>query len=245
MVGLGVTTVGRNDPPAITLSDASLGYGGRPVLKGLSLTIPRGSMMALVGPNGGGKSTLLRAIAGELKPLSGRVEIGARRRSTIAFLPQEDGFDRSFPISVRDVVAMGLWRRLGPFARIGRPEAEVVQDALAAVRLAELGRRPIGELSGGELQRVLFARIIAMDATVILLDEPFAAIDRETVGILLEVVRAWHQQERTIIAALHDFDAVRRSFPSTIRLDGEQIKAGPTGELLPPTTPRAAAGAAA
>lgn len=231
MVGVGVTATGRPVPPAIIFDNVTLGYGGRLVLHDLSLTIPAGSLMALVGANGQGKSTLLKAIAGEVSPLNGHVA-PAHDRATIAFLAQETGFDRDFPIIVRDVVAMGLWPRLGPFGRIGRAEAAIVADALAAVGLAGFDRRLIGSLSGGELQRVLFARLAVTDAAIILLDEPFAAMDGETVTTLLAVIAGWHKEGRTVIASLHDLSQVRGHFPTVIRITDGVATLGPTAAIL-------------
>jgi zinc/manganese transport system ATP-binding protein len=218
--------------PQIELSDASLGYAGRPVLRKVSWTIRRGSMTALVGPNGGGKSTLLKAIAGELRPLAGAIDRHGIEPGAIGYLPQSSDFDRQFPIQVKHVVAMGLWPKLGPFGNLRKKDAETVDDALAGVGLAGFGRNGIGELSGGELQRVLFARMMVLDASVILLDEPFVAIDRDTVSDLLAIVTGWHREGRTIVAALHDLDHVRSAFPEAMRIAGGTATLGSTAEIL-------------
>ena len=223
---------GRLAPPAIELSHVTLGYLGRPVLKDVSWLIPPGSLIALVGPNGGGKSTLLKAIAGELTPINGRIDRNGGDPRSLGYLPQTVEFDRDFPISARDVVAMGLWSHLGPFGRIGNQHAEIVATALQTMGFTGLENKLIGQLSGGELQRVLFARLIAMDAPIILLDEPFAAIDRETISGLIALIRRWHQEGRTIIAALHDLDQVRRFFPKTMRLTGGRGIFWSTAEIL-------------
>lgn len=216
--------------PPIALSDLSVGYHGRAVLSNVDWAFAPGSMTALVGPNGGGKSTLLKTIAGELRPIGG--EIRGNDRDLIAYLSQTAGFDRDFPISLRDVVAMGLWRRLGPFGRIGAAEAAQLDAALQAVGLNGLEAQAVGTLSGGQLQRALFARLILLDAPIVLLDEPFSAIDQPTVADLLRIVRGWHEEGRTIVAALHDLDQVRTAFPETMRLEGERAKAGRTEEVL-------------
>ncbi len=223
-------TTGRHAAPPVTLTNVSVGYRNQPVLSGIDWTIEGGSMTALIGPNGGGKSTLLKTIAGELDSLAGRIT--GNDRNKIAYLPQSITFDRDFPISVRDVVAMGLWRRLGPFGRIGRREGADVESALAAVGMIGWDTRSIGTLSGGQLQRILFARLMLLDAPIILLDEPFAGVDNDTVTALMNLIGQWHRNGRTILAALHDLDHVRASFPLAIRLEGAKAVSGTTEEVL-------------
>ena len=139
-----------------------------------------GELLAIVGPNGAGKSTLLKGIMGELKPLGGSLSLDGLTKSDIAYLPQQIEIDRSFPISVFDCVAMGLWRKIGAWRGLdAEREAEIVR-ALATVGLQDLGHRPVGALSGGQFQRVLFARLLLQDASLILLDEPFRAVDTKT-----------------------------------------------------------------
>ena len=209
---------------------------------GIDWIVEPGSMTALIGPNGGGKSTLLKTIAREIPPLAGRID--GNQRDIIAYLPQAIAFDRDFPISVHDVVAMGLWRRLGPFGRIGTQARNELAAAMAAVGMADMEARPIGTLSGGQLQRILFARLILLDAPIVLLDEPFAGIDETTVDALMTVIRGWHQSGRTVVAALHDLDQVRTSFPLAIRLEGNHAVAGPTETILGVPASQMGAGAA-
>jgi zinc/manganese transport system ATP-binding protein len=215
---------------AIRFEDLTLGYGCRPALHHLQGTIEAGSLTAVVGPNGAGKSTLLKGIAGALEPLGGRI---LREAGSVAYLPQAADVDRSFPISVYDLVSMGLWRSVGMFGRIGHHAAKVEQ-ALAAVGLAGFERRAIGSLSGGQMQRALFARLLLQDARVILLDEPLTAIDTKTAADLMEIVRRWHREERTIVAVLHDMDLVRSVFPQTLLIAREPVAWGPTQEVLTP-----------
>lgn len=220
--------------PAFRLDSVTLGYDGRPALHNLAGDIGAGSLTAVIGPNGSGKSTLLKGLVGSLKPLGGRIErIGFKSRD-IAYLPQASDIDRSFPASVADLVSLGLWRNRGLFAAITPADGDRLSRALAAVGLAGFEARPLDSLSGGQLQRALFARVLLQDAKVILLDEPFAAIDSATVTDLIALISRWHQEERTVIAVLHDIELVRRHFPRTILLAREPIAWGATEEALRP-----------
>ncbi len=218
--------------PALVFENLTLGYDRHPAVHHLHGEVAEGDLLAVVGPNGAGKSTLLKGVAGVLPPLEGRIARGGLDRRDIAYLPQLAEIDRSFPIGVRDFVAMGLWRRLGPFRGLGRAGRERVDQALAAVGLEGFGPRVIGSLSGGQLQRVLFARLLLQDARLILLDEPFTAIDTRTARDLLELVGRWHGEGRTVLAVLHDLDLVRERFPHALLLAREPVAWGPTGETL-------------
>jgi zinc/manganese transport system ATP-binding protein len=194
--------------------------------------IASGSLTAIVGPNGAGKSTLLKGIVGSLRPLAGRIALSETAR--IAYLPQAAELDRTFPLSVYDLVAMGLWQMSGLFGGIGRKDKAKIDEAIAAVGLTGFERRSIGTLSGGQMQRVLFARLLLQDASLILLDEPFTAIDAKTTADLLDLVRRWHDEERTVVAVLHDVDMVRRIFPQTLLIAREAVAWGETGDVLNP-----------
>lgn len=215
---------------AIRLTDLTLGYDRHPAVHHLSGEIATGSLTAIVGPNGAGKSTLLKGIAGALSPLGGDIALARGRR--LAYLPQQAELDRSFPIHVYDLVAMGLWNRAGIFGRIGGGAAAKIEAAISAVGLAGFERRPIGALSGGQMQRALFARLLLQDADIILLDEPFTAIDARTTADLLALVQRWHGESRTVVAVLHDIETVRRAFPQTLLLARESVAWGATAEVL-------------
>jgi zinc/manganese transport system ATP-binding protein len=212
--------------------DVTLGYDRHPAVHHLSGDVAPGALVAVVGPNGAGKSTLFRGIVGILKPLAGSIELGGLDVRDIAYLPQSVDIDRSFPISVFDFVATGLWRRTGLFGGIGRQQQTKVLGALAAVGLNGFERRTIGTLSGGQMQRMLFARVLLQDARVIVLDEPFNAIDAKTSTDLLELVKHWHTEQRTVLAALHDMDLVRANFPETVLLAREPVAWGATAQVL-------------
>ena len=144
-------------------------------------------------------------------------------------------------MSVYDLVSMGLWSRSGVLGGIGRADRARIEEALAAVGLTGFERRPIGTLSGGQMQRTLFARLLLQDAALILLDEPFTAIDAKTTADLLDLVRRWHAEARTVVAVLHDIDLVRRVFPETLLIAREPVAWGPTAETSERREPAAGA----
>lgn len=218
----------------IQLSDLTLGYDRRPAVHHLDGAFREASLTALVGPNGGGKSTLLKGIVGLVRPLSGSVRLRGVRRSEIAYLPQIAEIDRSFPLTVLDVVSFGLWRRYGFLRAIDRAALAEARRALSAVGLEGFEERPVRTLSGGQFQRMLFARLLVQDARVILLDEPFTAIDARTTADLVELVCRWNGEGRTVIAALHDLDQVRARFPETLLIAREPVAWGATGSVLHP-----------
>jgi zinc/manganese transport system ATP-binding protein len=220
--------------PAIVFSDLTLGYDRHPAVHHINGEVRRGELLAIVGPNGAGKSTLLKGIMGELSPLSGRLKLDGLTKSDIAYLPQQIEIDRLFPISVFDCVAMGLWRKIGALRGLdGEREAEVA-CALATVGLQDLGHRPVGALSGGQFQRVLFARLLLQDASLILLDEPFRAVDTKTIADLIALILHWHEEGRTVLAALHDMEQVRAHFPTTLLVAREVVAWGETRKVLTP-----------
>jgi zinc/manganese transport system ATP-binding protein len=217
---------------ALQFRNVTLGYDRHPAVHHLSGEISPGALMAVVGPNGAGKSTLFRGIVGILKPLAGTIGLGGLQARDIAYLPQSADIDRSFPISVFDFVGTGLWRRKGLFGGIGRREREQIAQALAAVGLNGFENRAIGTLSGGQMQRMLFARVLLQNARVIVLDEPFNAIDAKTSADLIDLVRRWHTEQRTVVAALHDMDLVRTEFPETLLLARSPVAWGATSDVL-------------
>lgn len=221
-------------PPALAFHDLTLGYDRHPAVHHLDGSLEQGTLTAVVGPNGAGKSTLCKGVAGLLRPLAGRVERFGAKTSDIAYLPQAAEIDHSFPINVYDMVAMGLWRRAGLFGAIGRADRARLEAAIAAVGLAGFEGRPIGSLSGGQMQRTLFARLLLQDARLILLDEPFNAIDSRTAADLFALVQRWHGEGRTVVAVLHDLELVRSGFPQTLLLAREPVAWGPTAEVLTP-----------
>jgi zinc/manganese transport system ATP-binding protein len=212
----------------------TLGYDRHPAVHHLDGAVAPGSLTAVVGPNGAGKSTLFKGVVGVIKPLAGQIERNGVAPEDIAYLPQIAEIDRTFPINVYDLVAMGLWRSKGLFGGIGRKDRDAVEQAIAAVGLTGFEKRPIGTLSGGQMQRMLFARLLLQDARVIVLDEPFNAIDAKTCSDLIELIRRWHGEQRTILTALHDLELVKAHFPETLLLAREPVAWGKTADVLTP-----------
>lgn len=217
---------------ALAFQNLTLGYDQLPAVQRLDAKIEEGSLTAIVGPNGAGKSTLLKGVTGTLSPLEGRVMLGGLSRDDIAYLPQQSDIDRSFPLSVVDLVAMGLWHEIGAFGWLGRKRKARVDAAIAAVGLTGFEPRPIGSLSGGQMQRALFARLLLQDAKLVLLDEPFTAIDARTMADLIDVVQSWHGEGRTVLAVLHDHEMVRAHFPQTLMIARELVAHGPTARVM-------------
>src|ERR1700710_888019 len=176
---------------SLQFRDVTLGYARHPAVHHLNGEVAPGALLAIVGPNGAGKSTLFRGIVGILKPLAGSILTGDLDVRDIAYLPQSADIDRSFPIAVFDFVGTGLWRSTGFFGGMGKSARDCSGRALAAVGLNGFENRPIGTLSGGQMQRMLFARVLLQDARMIVLDEPFDAIDTQTAAALLALGRRW------------------------------------------------------
>lgn len=217
---------------ALRLRDLTVAYERHPAIHHVSLDVAEGSLTAVVGPNGAGKSTLLKAVIGEVGKVEGSVDLAGRSRAKIAYLPQISDIDRSFPISVLEVVLLGRWGRIGGFGGASAHDRHDAIHAIEAVGLRGFEQRPISTLSAGQFQRVLFARVLLQDAEIILLDEPFNAIDARTTADLMALVQRWHADRRTVLCVLHDIDQARARFPDAILLARELVAAGPTAETL-------------
>ena len=208
-------------------------FGGVQAVKGVSFEVHPGECVALIGPNGAGKSTLLKSLMGLIKADTGHIEWQGLCRQDIAYLPQQSDIDRSQPMNVYELAAMGLWYEIGFFGKVNTAQHARIQAALAQVEMADFARRPIGQLSNGQFQRVLFARMLVQNAKVLLLDEPFNAVDAKTTFALLEVLRQYHSRQHcTVVAVLHDYEQVRAYFPNTLLLAREKVAAGRTEVVL-------------
>ncbi|MBP8174508.1 MAG: ABC transporter ATP-binding protein [Aeromonadaceae bacterium] len=215
----------------IHFHNLTLGYDRHPVIHHLHGEVAAGSLLAVIGPNGGGKSTLLKGILGQLAPLGGEIQLGVAREE-IGYLPQQSRIDRQFPITVREVVAMGLWRHCGLFGRLAHSQRARVDAALERVGLENMAESRLEALSGGQLQRALFARLWLQESRLMLLDEPFSAIDSQTTEDLLGLLHEWQQEGRTVLAVLHDMTQVSRHFPESLLLAREVIAWGETSSVV-------------
>ena len=225
-------------PQALVLQDLSLRYrGGDEVIAGITGAFEAGSLTAIIGPNGCGKTTLLRALAGQVQPSAGTLTRLYPVRRT-AYLPQLAEAERAFPMTVFDFVALGAWQRTGWWRSLSGAPAREAHEALDAVGLGGKAACWIGELSGGQFQRMRFARLLLQDAPVVLLDEPLAAVDAQTSEDILCLVSQWHAAGKTVVAVLHDLQQVLRCFPQTLSLEHAahgRIRWGATRELLQAT----------
>ncbi len=216
----------------LKFDNLTLGYERQPAVSQLNASIKAGDFIALVGPNGGGKSTLLKAIMGEVLPIEGSIQRTVRTRKDIAYLPQLSKVDRSFPINVEQLVSSGLWRKVGLFKGISCCHKTKIHGVLAEVGMNGFAHRMLDTLSGGQFQRVLFARMLLQNAQLLLLDEPFAGVDEKTIDDLLQVLKKCHERGTTVMAVMHDLDLVRSHFPTTMLLSGKLIAQGASRDVL-------------
>ena len=218
--------------PLVQYQQVALAYRGDPILQDITGQLQAGSLTAIVGPNGAGKSTLLRATLGLHPVQHGHIQLGLARHQ-IAYLAQQAQIDRHFPVSVLDAVMLGYWPSSRLWRRVSAAQREHALQALGHAGLLAQAHQPVGVLSAGQFQRMLFVRVQLQDAGLIVLDEPFNAVDADTTQLLLGQIARWHAEGRTVLAVLHDYDQVRRSFPETLLLGaGRLIGWGATHQVL-------------
>lgn len=220
--------------PSVTLDAVSAGYSGRWAVEQVSGRFAPGTLTAIVGPNGAGKSTLVAMLAGIVRAQSGSIRTEGATPDAIGYLPQATAIERSYPVSALEFAALGRWREFGAF---GTPPYGLLPEVMAALQAAGLQDKataPIGELSIGQFRRLLFARLIVQQARLVLLDEPFAAVDAQTTDDLLAVLRGWHAEGRTVIAVLHDIGQVRDVFPTALLLNRRVVAWDATATALTP-----------
>ena len=225
---------------SVDIQNLTVSYPQNTIISGLSCHFEVPSLWAIMGPNGAGKSTLLKALLGLQKPSKGRVVFKGFCPCDVAYLAQQNLLDRNFPLTVGDTIAMGLFREVGIFRKYTSEQRDKMQAALEQVGLASFAKTPLQALSGGQFQRVLFARLILQDAPVIFLDEPFTGVDRRTIEDLIQLVHVWVKQKRMVIAVLHDMDLVEEHFPNTLLLARSFYCSGPTKKVLTKENLRAA-----
>jgi ABC-type Mn2+/Zn2+ transport system ATPase subunit len=224
--------------PAIRLEGITAGYGQRVALECVDLEIPVGALVAVVGPNGGGKSTLLKLIAGVLKPWTGSVEVlgapAGREAHRVAYVPQAELVDWSFPVNVWNVAMMGRYPRLGPLRQPGRADHEAVEAALERVGMLDRARSPIGALSGGQRRRAFLARAMAAEVDLYLLDEPVTGVDVPTQEAIMALLAAEAEKGKAVVATTHDLGAAVKHFKSIVAVNRRIVASGPASLLTDP-----------
>lgn len=227
---------------AVTVEDATYTYPGStsPALDGASLQVATGEITGLIGVNGAGKSTILKALMGILAPSAGTLQIlglvpeQARRTGLVGYVPQAEDIDEDFPLTVRDVVGMGRYGRLGATRRLRRADREAVDGALDQVELADLADRRIGRLSGGQRRRVFVARGLAQDAQVLLLDEPFSGVDKRSEALIVTVLRTLTARGGAVLVSTHDLAALPELADRAVLLHHRVLASGTPAEVLTP-----------
>lgn len=218
----------------LSASGLTLGYRGKVVVRDISFQLANGDVLAVVGHNGSGKSTLVKTLLGTLPPVTGAVDWPSGRPNTIAYLGQRTEFDTRFPARLRDLAEMGAWRDLGLTRRVNASGRERIAKALERTGTADIADMSIHTLSAGQLQRALFARTIVQDAPVILLDEPFTAVDQSTEADLLTLIDDWSAEGRAVILVLHDLSAVLQHCNAALLLGRGKARFGKPGDTLTP-----------
>ena len=220
----------------LEVKDLSAGYDRGPAIEGISFGIPPGQMVGVIGPNGAGKSTLFKAILGLIPQLRGKILLhetdALRQRAMMGYLPQLDAIDRTFPVSVEDVVMMGRYRRIGWFRRPGAEDRQEVRQALERVELLPHAGTQIGKLSGGQQQRALLARVLAQDPHLLLLDELVSGVDATTQHAIFAVLDELRAKGKTVVVATHDLNCVIERFDQVLCLNRSLIAYGPPKDVF-------------
>jgi manganese/iron transport system ATP-binding protein len=230
--------VSRHTMPAeeLALSGVHVDYDGRTALDDVTLRVPHGAHVAVVGPNGAGKSTLFKAVVGLLPARSGTITVhgttDSGERIVLAYVPQREEIDWRFPVTVRDVVMMGRYDRLGRLRRPRGDDRAAVDKALGQLAIGELAERPIGELSGGQQQRVFLARALAQEPHVLLLDEPFTGVDAAVREGIIAVLDDLKLQGLTVLASTHDLGLAARQFDLVLLLNRHVVAYGSPRDVL-------------
>ena len=218
----------------LEIRNLALGYPGLDLFRGLSMDLEKGSTLAVLGANGSGKSTFVKMLLGLMEPLSGRLTWPNGRPREVGYLAQMTEFDRRFPIRVRDLAAMGAWNGFGLRGKLDKKSRVQVEDALEAAGVLDIADRSLHTLSGGQLQRALFARVIMQDAPLILLDEPFAAVDQSTEAHLLSIIGRWRDEGRAVVLVVHDLSSVLDHCSHALLLGGGVATYGTVDDVLTP-----------
>jgi manganese/iron transport system ATP-binding protein len=224
---------------ALEIKNLSVAYNGRPALEGITFSVPKGAMLGVVGPNGGGKSTLLKAMLGLVRPQTGTVEIlgrwvDRRVRKLVGYVPQREDVDWNFPVSAFDVAMMGRVPSMRPFRRPTARDRELVWEALKTAGMERLADTPIGGLSGGQQQRVFLARALAQEAQVLLLDEPVSGVDAPSQHEIFDLLHRLQGEGKTVVVTTHDLSCVAERFDLALLLNGRVVSLGKPEEVFTP-----------
>jgi len=225
-----------NQYAPIEVHDLTVAYRKKPVLWDIDFSLPESNLIGLVGPNGAGKSTLIKAIMGLIPPLSGYVKIYGEplsmKQNLVGYVPQRESVDWDFPVNALDVVTMGRYGRMGLFSRPSKKDHQVAMECLEKVGMADFARRQISQLSGGQQQRIFLARALTQDASVYLMDEPFAGVDAATEKAIIELLKELKDRGRTVFVVHHDLHTVPEYFDWVMLLNMRLVKFGPTDEVF-------------
>jgi ABC-type Mn2+/Zn2+ transport system ATPase subunit len=227
-----------NQPISIDIENVTVAYHSKVALHSASLQLQAGSICGLVGMNGAGKSTLFKAIMGFVKPINGRVLVTglpisqAQKRNLVAYVPQSEEVDWNFPVNVQDVVMMGRYGYMNFLRRSRSLDKQIVKESLERVEMSELGDRQIGELSGGQRKRAFFARALAQQGSVLLLDEPFAGVDIKTEKMMINLLIELRQAGHTILISTHDLASITTFCDQVVLINRTILAYGNTSEVF-------------
>ncbi len=220
----------------LSIHALTVAYQRKPVVWDVDYDAPRNALIAIVGPNGAGKSTVIKACLGLVPAATGRVEFWGspyrKVRARIGYVPQRESVDWDFPVSARDVVAMGRYGRIGWCRPVGASHKRVALECLDRVGLADYANRQISQLSGGQQQRVFLARALAQEADLYFMDEPFAGVDAATERAIVDVLRELRAAGRTVIVVHHDLQTVPEYFDHVLMLNMRVVAHGPVAEVF-------------
>jgi manganese/zinc/iron transport system ATP- binding protein len=225
-------------PPPLSIRDLTVAYEEKPVLWDVDLDIPPASLTAIVGPNGAGKSTLIKSVLGLVPVAAGSISLFGqpyeKSRKLVGYVPQRSSVDWDFPTDVLDVVTMGLYGRIGWLRRPGKREHDIAMGCLDKMGMADFARRQISQLSGGQQQRVFLARALAQDASLYLMDEPFAGVDATTEQTIVNILRQLRKDGKTVVVVHHDLQTAPEYFDHVVLLNVRLMASGPMETTFTP-----------
>ena len=220
----------------LSISDLTVAYNRTPVLWDVHLTVPEGRLVGIVGPNGAGKSTLIKSVLDLVPRSEGRIQIYGKpyrkQRSLVGYVPQRESVDWDYPINVEDLVAMGLYGKIGWVKRVRATHRAEARAALTKVGMEKFADRQISKLSGGQQQRIFLARALAQDSTIYFMDEPFSGVDAKTERAIITILETLRQNGKTIFVVHHDLATVREYFDYLVMLNTTVIAAGPVDTVF-------------